>query len=504
MPAQYRTDGARRHPGATRSRRRDGGIDWAATDEAATRMPKLPRLSPPLAVVLATAAALLAVVAMAVVLALAFRNLHRNTVALLGERLEVALALIAEGLDPTLSPTALSRRIDRLALHAGGVAFVLDAENRLVAHPQIASGLLKPGLPARRADAIIAAFLSPKARLAALDGAGFKGALVEVRDDDYGVALRPFPGRADWRLGVYLLRPSALDLIAPALRPLQALLAAALVVALLSWGFARYRLKPLGALTRAVEGMAGPEPTAVASLADAGGPELRRAAQAINRLREVVRIYDGLLPRALARRLATAPGALRPRRSEITVLATGLAGFAEVAGALDDEAAVELLRRHLTLLSGRIQASGGSLVEVRGDGVLAYWGVPESGPEGGAGGHAVRALQAARAIARLVEAENDRRRAEGLAPLALCLGIAGGEALVGDLGPAGRITLTALGPPVALARRLERACRARAGTDGAVRCLVSQATLAAADAGAGEAADLPDELAGTAARALEL
>jgi len=456
-------------------------------------MPKLPALSPSIAAVLAVATAAFSGVALVLVLGLGFWNVHRNTVQLLGEQLEVTSALIAAAIDPTLPPPALSRRIHGMAVRAGGVGFVLDDADRLVAYPQIASGLLQPGARAGEHDAIIAAFLSAKARLEPLTAPGMEGYLVAVRGDHYGVAVRRLDQRPDWRLGVYLLRPSALDLVSPLQRLLLSTLAAALAVALLSWGVARARLAPLGEITRAAEGMVGPEAAAVASVHDRGGAELRRAGRAINRLRELVRIYDGLLPRGLARRLAAAPGLLTPRRDPVTVLASGLAGFGTLVGDLDEAAGADLLRRHLSLLAGRVGAAGGTLLEVSGDGTLALWGGPER--DQASGGHAARALQAARAIVALTADENARRQAEGLAPFRLCLGIATGEALVGDIGPVGRITLTALGPPVGLARRLERACRSLRADEAQVRCLVTRATFDAADSGEGEPVSLPPGVA---------
>ncbi|HZD24852.1 MAG TPA: hypothetical protein VE631_01225 [Alphaproteobacteria bacterium] len=423
-------------------------------------------------------------------LAAGFWNVHRNTVPLLGEQLEVALTLIAANLDPTLPPPALSRRIDELAVRAGGVGFLLDEQNRLVAYPQIGSGLLAPGVKAAEHDAIIAAFLSPKARLERLAAPGMEGYLVEVRGDHYGVAVRRLSARPEWRLGLYLLRPSALLLASPLERLLLSALAAALTVALLIWALARSRLAPLREIARAAEGLAAPEPMAVASLYDRGGPELRRTAQAINRLRELVRIYDGLLPRDLARRLAAAPGLLKPRRAPVAVMASGLIDFTGLVGQLDDAAAVDLLRRHLSLLAGRIAASGGRLIEVSGDGIVALWGGLDAGETEAES--AACALQAAGAIAALFAEENAGRRAEGQAPFRLCLGIAAGEAVIGDLGPVGQIALSALGRPIVLACKLQRACRSLPAVRGEVRCLATRAVLPAAGSTMGEPVSCPD------------
>jgi class 3 adenylate cyclase len=234
-------------------------------------------------------------------------------------------------------------------------------------------------------------------------------------------------------------------------------------VALVAWALSLRLLAPLRPLAEATEGLAGDDPARVPALRLQGAPELRRAAAALNRLREVARIYDGLLPRHLARRFTASPQALRPGRREVTVLATGLAGFEALTAGLDDEARVELVRRHLTLIAGRVAARGGLVLQVRGDGLLALWN-----GFGDAPGHGQAALACAREIAALVAEQNRAREA----PFRLCMGLATGEAVVGDIGPAGRVSFTALGPPVALALRLERACRT-AALAGDVRCLAA-------------------------------
>jgi class 3 adenylate cyclase len=431
--------------------------------QAPAVMAPMPKLRLPLAAVLAPAAAAFAALAILAVLVAAFLNVYRNTVPLLADQAEVLLAALDVLADPALAPEALSRRIDRLAVKAGGVGFVLDAEDRLVAHPAIATGLLRPGVEARANDAILAAIHDPKLVADTFDRGGMKGWLVAVRGDHYGVALKAHSRRPEWRLGVYLLRPSGLDLFRPADRLLPTL-GVALLMLMLATGLLAHRLVgPLKGIAAAAEGLAGDEPTRVPPLSPRGTPDLRRVAAAINRLREVARIYDGLLPRALARRFSATPLALRPRRREVTVLATGLAGLNSLTRGLDDDATVELVRRHLTLVAGRIAARGGHVFQVRGDGLLALWNGLDEQPD-----HAARAFACVRDIARLVSEENAGRRA----PFRLCLGLASGGAMVGDIGPAGRVSFTALGAPVALARRLERACRT-APLEGDVRCLAA-------------------------------
>lgn len=455
----------------------------AAAAQSRAAMALLPKLRLPFVAVLAPAVAALAALGLLVLLVSAYWQVQRNTVTLLAQQAEVVLAALQALADPALPPAELSRAIDRVAVRAGGVGFVLDAEDRLQAHPGIAGGSIRAGAPAKQHDTIIAAFLDPKQVLEDFSRAGMQARLVAVRDDHYGVVLRPLARRADWRLGVYLLRPSGLDQLAPIERLLWILLAVVLALALLTWLISRRLLRPLRGIVAAAEGLTGADPTRVAPLQVRGVSELRRAAGAINRLREVARIYDGMLPRPLARRFSTTPRILAPTPRQVTAMATGIEGFADSLAAGGEAEAIERLRRHLTLIAGRIAATDGLLAEVAGDRVLALWNVFGDQPD-----HARRALEAAREIARLAAAE----RVDGGAPLRPCLGIAGGSATVGNLGPAARINFSALGTPIGRARGLERACRALPPS-GAARCLVDAETLGAAGIGGETATVFPGD-----------
>jgi class 3 adenylate cyclase len=217
------------------------------------------------------------------------------------------------------------------------------------------------------------------------------------------------------------------------------------------------------------------EAEAVSPLPEGRLSELAGASRAMNRLVESRRLGDGLVDKEFARRLAAEPRAALPHRAEVTVLATGRIDFARHTRGLADDATVALLRRHLTLVAGRIQAHGGIVLSVAGDGLIALFGAPGGPPE-----HAARAVAAAGEVRRFAEQEHAQREAMATAPLGISIGIASGEVIVGDLGPAGRTTFTVLGPAVPTARRLECLAREFGATGEPVTALASEATAGAA------------------------
>lgn len=246
------------------------------------------------------------------------------------------------------------------------------------------------------------------------------------------------------------MRPSLWQFVGSLRRLALAALASVLLAALLGFVVARRAIRPLARLTEAARRAAAFETAQIAPLPEGGLAETADATRAVNRLIESHRLADALVPRRLALALARDPTGAAPRRVVVTAMATGLAGFADAAGWLGDDAAVALLRRRLTLLAGRIEKTEGVVRGIAGDGLVAILGAPEAQTD-----HAARAIETVRQIGRFV-AEDEALREVSEAPSpGLRIGIATGEAIVGDLGPAGRTTFAALGPVVPLAQRLE-------------------------------------------------
>ena len=82
---------------------------------------------------------------------------------------------------------------------------------------------------------------------------------------------------------------------------------------------------------------------------------------------------------------------------------------------------------------------------------MAFWGAPEIQTD-----HAERACRAAADIAGRIAAENARRRAAGLAPVRIRIGLHSGPAVVGNIGAPGRMNYTIVGDTVNVAQRLEQ------------------------------------------------
>src|SRR4029077_15290555 len=106
-------------------------------------------------------------------------------------------------------------------------------------------------------------------------------------------------------------------------------------------------------------------------------------------------------------------------------------------------------------IAGAVHAFGGEVLKFIGDGVLAIF--PVIGDDAaGACEAALRAVAAARAGMAHLDAV---RRAQALPPLPFGVALHLGEILWGNIGAAGRLDFTAIGPAVNLVSRLEGLCR---------------------------------------------
>src|SRR3546814_14567712 len=85
-----------------------------------------------------------------------------------------------------------------------------------------------------------------------------------------------------------------------------------------------------------------------------------------------------------------------------------------------------------------------------GDAVMAFWRAPDDQPD-----HAPRACRAALEIMRAVVADNRARKARGLAPVRLRIGVHSGAAIVGNIAAPGRVNYTLLGHTGNVANRQE-------------------------------------------------
>jgi class 3 adenylate cyclase len=160
----------------------------------------------------------------------------------------------------------------------------------------------------------------------------------------------------------------------------------------------------------------------------------------------------------------------------MTVMFCDMKGFTGLSEGMTPQGLVKVMNRYLSTMSEPIRAQQGIIDKYIGDAIMAYWGPPFIDETDEA---RLACLAAIDMIDRIDGLRKELPELLGVRTIPtecdLRIGIATGEALVGSIGSEFMMSFTVMGDTVNLASRLESANKFY-GT----RCLVSQATIAAA------------------------
>ncbi len=170
--------------------------------------------------------------------------------------------------------------------------------------------------------------------------------------------------------------------------------------------------------------------------------------------RRITRQFRARVPEALVDELARDPNALSMLgvRREVCVMFGDLAGFTQISERLGTEQTVALLNRCMAGLTDRVTSRDAYLNKFLGDGFLAFWSA--FGPQSDQATLACHAAMECQEFMALINADPELNQPQ----LGLRIGIATGEALVGDCGAPPRLNdYTVIGDVANLAARLESA-----------------------------------------------
>jgi adenylate cyclase len=190
---------------------------------------------------------------------------------------------------------------------------------------------------------------------------------------------------------------------------------------------------------------------------------LRQSLQLERRQAALRRFFSPFVMDALAGR--DSDEVLSPRATELSVMFCDLRGFSLHSEQHADQL-FELLQRvsdSLGIMTGHILDTGGVIGDFHGDSAMGFWGWPLTQSD-----LAVRAVTAATRILY------STRRQSVTDAFPCGIGIASGRAVAGRIGTVDQVKVTAFGPVVNLANRLERMAK-RFGTE----IVIDQATALA-------------------------
>jgi class 3 adenylate cyclase len=357
----------------------------------------------------------------------------------------------------------LSRYLDHLSADVG-TAFIMDSENRLIAHPKIVSAM-RPmdadgDLPtvSEIEDHILSVWVRGDAdQVGILEHVSnsMNADIVRTDDGEFVIVTDVLSGLKPqtWTLGV-AVSTAATDVFFRRLvsMGLAGLAVLGLTLLALMW-LAREIRRPVTALSVASERIRrldlDPRPT----LPSTRISELDDASAAFDRMVTALLSFESYVPRRLVYRIIRDGNddGLAPRTRQVTVMFTDIVGFTTLSETLSAGEVAAILNDHFSLIAKCVEAEDGTIDKYIGDSVMAFWGAPSKQPD-----HAARALRAVRAIATAISAENARRRAVGERETRIRIGLHSGPALAGNIGAPGRINYTLVGDTVNAANRLEQ------------------------------------------------
>ncbi len=147
------------------------------------------------------------------------------------------------------------------------------------------------------------------------------------------------------------------------------------------------------------------------------------------------------------------------QNKQVTVFFSDIRGFTAFSENRTPEEVVEMLNEYFEVMVGIINRSGGVVDKFIGDAIMAVWGAPKTTDRDCQ--NAVRAcLDMRKALAEL----NDRRKARGLTPILIGMGLHTGRVISGTIGSTERMEYTVIGDTVNLSSRIEASTKTF-GTD---------------------------------------
>ena len=187
--------------------------------------------------------------------------------------------------------------------------------------------------------------------------------------------------------------------------------------------------------------------------------EIRKIEETFQGVRNTLKVFAKFVPRSVVQAIIkNEPNArvLHVRRRQVTVLFSDIAGFTGISEKLGEKELLYLLTMYLTVMTHVVESYGGTVGEVLGDGILAFWNTPDVVED-----HAALAVASALAQQECVRALNDQfqREMHLPTPLSIRIGINTGVVLTGNIGSKEKMKFGCIGDAVNAASRLEGLCK---------------------------------------------
>jgi len=162
------------------------------------------------------------------------------------------------------------------------------------------------------------------------------------------------------------------------------------------------------------------------------------------------RLIRTFADKEVAEELMSKGFSLGGRHTDITAMFTDIRNFTTITEANDPADVIDLINQYYLIVIETVQAHGGNVNQMQGDGLMSFFGAPVSYPD-----HAQRAVMSALEIRKQLAAFNSEQAVKGSLQIEMGVGIATGRVVAGYAGTQSRATYLCVGDIVNLSARLE-------------------------------------------------
>ncbi|ADZ71314.1 Adenylate cyclase 1 [Polymorphum gilvum SL003B-26A1] len=401
----------------------------------------------------------------------------------------VSVPLVVDGtlvgyLTASSSIASIGEAIEKLDDGPDSTTFILTGDDLLIVHSD-KHLLTTGGQPTAALPAPISAFGDPVlANLAnkkvfsgfrhAAD-LGIEIAAIEAEGDEFLMMRVPITGYSTqpWMVGQYFRAATVSREIRRLAGSAVVGIGAMVIAVLIAIWLGRRVAQPLRVIAEQSEHVGRLALDDVQPLPRSRVKEIDQVALAFNAMVIGLQAMNTYVPRSLFNKLMRlgVDSAARPREAELTMLFTDIVGFTALSENLSAAETAQVLNDHFAILVDAIEAEGGTVDKFIGDGMLAFWGAPDSRPD-----HAEAAVRTAQKIGLALRANNVRQASEGGVPMRLRIDIHTGSVVVGNVGALDRWNYTIVGDAVNVCERLQSLGREVAAQD-EVAILASSETV---------------------------
>ena len=233
------------------------------------------------------------------------------------------------------------------------------------------------------------------------------------------------------------------------------------VLALVIIGIAHNIVKPLQILARKTAAIS--QGDFAATVPETGPREIAHLAQSFNEMgrqltdyiekRDFIRdTFGRYVTQEVVKRLLESKESLElgGETREVSILMSDLRGFTAITADMDPEQVILFLNRYLGKMIEILVDHRAVIDEIIGDGILAFFGAPETQED-----HPARAVSCALTMQAIMEEINAANEVDGLPHLEMGIAVNTGSVVVGNIGSEKRMKYSVVGAHVNFTGRME-------------------------------------------------